>query len=160
MNTPLNRIAPLLRLRQYEPTRDIERCLAIWRSASEKGHPFLDAKTLDGDAAIVRDVYMPAAEIIVAEQDDRVIGFVALLDAMVGGLFVDPVSHRLGAGRALIDAALRRKGRLEVEVYEANNGARAFYSASGFVEAGRRDTDDHGRPFPLIRMTLWAGAAE
>jgi GNAT superfamily N-acetyltransferase len=126
--------------------------MSIWRGASEAGHPFLDAGTLDADAVVVRDTYMPAAEITVAERDGTVIGFIALLGDLIGGLFVDPDAHRSGAGRALITDAIRRRGRLEVEVYAANPGARAFYAACGFVETGRRDIDDHGRPLPLIRM--------
>jgi 8-oxo-dGTP pyrophosphatase MutT (NUDIX family)/N-acetylglutamate synthase-like GNAT family acetyltransferase len=144
-------------LRPYDAARDLDRCLAIWRAASEVGHPFLDAATRDADANVIRDIYMPAAEVTVAERDGQVIGFVALLGQLVGGLFVDPAAHRAGAGRALIDDALGRKGRLEVEVYEANRGARAFYAACGFVTASRRERDDHGRALPLIRMTLEGG---
>jgi GNAT superfamily N-acetyltransferase len=131
--------------------------MILWRAASEAGHPFLDAATLDADAVVIRDTYMPAAEITVAERDGAVIGFIALLGDLVGGLFVDPAAHRSGAGRALIEEALRQKGRLEVEVYEANAGARAFYAACGFSPTGRRDTDDHGRAQPLIRMTATDG---
>jgi 8-oxo-dGTP pyrophosphatase MutT (NUDIX family) len=145
------------RLRPYDAMRDLERCMVLWRAASEAGHPFLDAATLDADAIVVRDTYMPAAEVMVAERDGVVVGFIALLGDMVGGLFVDPAAHRAGAGRALIGDALRRRGQLEVEVYEANAGARAFYGACGFVETGRRETDDHGRALPLIRMTLGEG---
>ncbi|NKX44648.1 GNAT family N-acetyltransferase [Roseibacterium sp. KMU-115] len=144
-------------LRPYDATRDLDRCLALWRAASEVGHPFLDAATLDADAEVIRDIYMPAAEVTVAERGGRVIGFVALLGDLVGGLFVNPAAHRTGAGRALIAAALQGKGRLEVEVYEANREARAFYAACGFVPAGRRERDDHGRALPLIRMTLDGG---
>lgn len=149
--------ATTLRLRPYHALRDLERCMALWRAASEIGHPFLEAATLDADAVVVRDSYMPAAEITVAEQAGTVVGFIALLGDLVGGLFVDPAAHRSGAGRALVSDALRRKGRLDVEVYAANAGARAFYIACGFVETGRRDTDDHGRALPLICMTLTEG---
>lgn len=146
-----------MNLRPYEGSHDLDRCMAIWRAASEVGHPFLDAATLDADAVVVRDTYMPAVEIFMAERAGTVVGFIALLGDLVGGLFVDPAAHRSGAGRALISDALRRKGLLEVEVYAANPCARAFYSACGFVETGRRDIDDHGRALPLIRMTLTQG---
>jgi ADP-ribose pyrophosphatase YjhB (NUDIX family)/predicted GNAT superfamily acetyltransferase len=154
---PLLSAAPALRLRPYDGPSDLDHCMVLWRAASEAGHPFLDAATLDVDALVVRELYMPAAEITVAERNGKVVGFIALLGDLVGGLFVDPGAHRSGTGRALIGDALRRKGRLEVEVYEANPGARAFYAACGFVETGRRDTDDHGRALPLIRMTLKEG---
>jgi len=143
-----------LHLRPYEPARDLDRCLAIWRAASEVGHPFLDAATLDYDADLILNIYMPAAEIAVADTRGRTIGFLALLDDLVGGLFVDPAEHRQGAGRALVAEAMARHDRLEVEVYEANPGARAFYASCGFVETGRRETDDHGRSLPLVRMEL------
>jgi ribosomal protein S18 acetylase RimI-like enzyme len=139
-------------LRPYDPDSDLVPCLAIWRRASETGHPFLDAATLDADAEIVRAQYMPAAEITVAEAAGRAVGFIALLGGTVGGLFVDPAHHGRGAGRALVMDAARRKGALDVEVYAANAGARAFYRAVGFVETGRRETDDRGRPLPLIAM--------
>jgi GNAT superfamily N-acetyltransferase len=149
-----------MKLRNYLAHADLDRCLEIWRDASELAHPFLDAATLDVDADVIRQTYMPAAEITIAEQDGRVIGFIALLGDLIGGLFVHPSDHRHGAGRALVADAQARKGRLEVEVYEANDGARAFYAACGFVETGRRATDDHGRELPLIRMALDAGRTQ
>ena len=139
-------------LRPYTPASDLERCMAIWQAASEAGHPFIDAASLTRDAALVRTEYMPAAEIVVAQMDGEAVGFIALLGDFIGGLFVDPARHRCGVGRALIEDAAARKPRLEVEVYEANTGARAFYAASGFTETGRRTQDDQGRPFPLVRM--------
>jgi regulation of enolase protein 1 (concanavalin A-like superfamily)/GNAT superfamily N-acetyltransferase len=142
----------MMRLRPFDTARDLDRCLAIWRAASEVGHPFLDAATLDADATIVRTRYMPAAAITVAESAGRVVGFVALLGDHVGGLFVDPAAHRAGAGRALVADALARMGRLTVEVYAANTGARAFYAACGFTETGGRAMDDLGRALPLVRM--------
>jgi GNAT superfamily N-acetyltransferase len=143
-----------MNLRRYNAHKDLDRCVEIWREASEVAHPFLDAATLAADADVIRQTYMPVAEITVAERGGQVIGFIALLDDLIGGLFVHPSHLRHGAGRALVADALARKGQLEVEVYEANAGARAFYTACGFVEEGRRETDDHGRELPLIRMAL------
>ncbi|WP_029031894.1 GNAT family N-acetyltransferase [Salinarimonas rosea] len=139
-------------LRRYDPARDADACLSIWRDASRAGHPFLEEAALEADAVLVRDVYLPKAEIVVAEEDGRVVGFVALLDAFIGGLFVDPTRHGGGVGRALVLDAASRKGALDVEVYEANAGALAFYVRLGFVETGRRETDDQGRAHPVVRL--------
>lgn len=141
-------------IRPYDPAEDLDECLAVWRAASEVGHPFLGPAALDADAVLVREVYMPRAEIHVAVADGRVVGFIALLGDVVGGLFVDPRVHGRGIGAALIRFAAAAEGTLAVEVYEENAAARAFYGRVGFVETGRRPTDDQGRPHALIRMIL------
>ncbi|WP_372423175.1 GNAT family N-acetyltransferase [Salinarimonas chemoclinalis] len=139
-------------IRPYDAARDADACLAVWRDASRAGHPFLGENALAADAVLVRDVYLPKAEIAVAEEDGRVVGFVALLGDIVGGLFVDPAWHGRGIGRALVLHAAERKGGLAVDVYEANTGARAFYRRLGFVEKGRQETDSRNRPHPLLRL--------
>ncbi|WP_371744735.1 GNAT family N-acetyltransferase [Nordella sp. HKS 07] len=57
-----------------------------------------------------------------------------------------------GIGRALVAHAIQLKGKLEVEVYEANENARSFYERMGFVEVSRAGEDDEGLPFAVIRM--------
>ena len=58
-------------------------------------------------------------------------------------LAVDPAKRRLGAGRALAQAALaegaaRGAARAFLEVRESNAAALAFYARLGFSVAGRR----------------------
>jgi ribosomal protein S18 acetylase RimI-like enzyme len=149
-------------LRDYEPGRDLARCLSIWRSASERAHPFLGAAAIESDLALVRRIYMPQAEILVAGLGLRVGGFLALTGETgghVGGLFVAPELHGRGIGRALVEAAAARRGALTVEVYAANAGARAFYAALGFRAIGSRAEDDQGRPHALIAMARPAPTA-
>jgi ribosomal protein S18 acetylase RimI-like enzyme len=139
-------------LRPYSAGTDAEACLAVWRRASEHGHRFLGQHQLDADAVLVRDIYLPRAEIVVAESEGRLTGFVALLDSFIGGLFVDPRLHGQGIGRALVGAAAGLHSDLSVEVYAKNAGALAFYRRLGFVETGRRPRDDQGRPHALVMM--------
>lgn len=139
-------------LRAYEPT-DLDRCMEIWWAASRHAHAFLEETELASDAELVRTLYMPGAEITVAESGGRIVAFIALIDSLVGGLFVDPEARRQGIGRLLMRHASKSKGVLTLEVYVANDGARAFYRALGYREILCHLTDDQGRPHPLIRMT-------
>jgi len=41
-----------------------------------------------------------------------------------------------------------------LKVNEGNPGARAFYERMGFVAVGRAETDDAGRPWPLVLMEM------
>lgn len=63
-------------------------------------------------------------------------------------------------GQALIAEAADRHGDLRIEVYQQNLEATLFYRACGFVPTGRRETDDLGRPFPLLIMECKIGECE
>ncbi len=142
-------------VRDYDAPRDLERCMAIWEAASAEAHGFLGAAALAADREVVRAVYMPKAEILVAGTGLRVMGFVALVGSEgshVGGLFVAPQAQGRGIGRCLVKAAAARHGALTVEVYTANTGARGFYGAMDFRATGSRAEDDQGRPHPLIAL--------
>jgi GNAT superfamily N-acetyltransferase len=100
-------------------------------------------------------IHLPPAQIangqvLVAELDDRVAGFAAVVGGELDGLFVDPGLWRRGIGAALVDAAThraRRKG-LSLTVI-ANPGAREFYESCGFSLEGKAQT----RFGPALRMS-------
>lgn len=151
-----------VRLRPYAAA-DRDEVLALWRSASAVGHPFLGEADLAAQRLLVAEVYLPLAETWVAiegrEERGPVVGFVSLVDGPggggrhVGGLFVAPDRHGRGVGGLLLEHALLLKGPpLTLEVYEANAAAIAFYARRGFVVVGRKETDDQGRPLPLLTM--------
>ncbi len=118
-------------IRQYTDN-DVEAVVAVWRKASDLAHPFLSAAFQDVEAENVRNVYPKYADIWVREHEGQVVGFIALLDAEVGGLFLDPGHHGKGMGRALVDFAVKQRGSLTVEVFRDNTIGRAFYDAYGF----------------------------
>jgi ribosomal protein S18 acetylase RimI-like enzyme len=94
---------------------------------------------------------VPAEDVLVAELDARVVGFVQLHQAIplpshahvleVNGVAVDPDAQRRGVGRALVLAArheARGRGatKLTLRVLEPNHGARRLYESCGFQVEG------------------------
>jgi len=88
-------------------------------------------------------------EVLAAEADGRVVGFVALSfsqtltgpKAWVDDIAVQPGYRRQGIGAALLEAAVRRARQrgcayLLVDTAKGNPPARAFYRAYGFEEGG------------------------
>src|SRR5262245_19524991 len=84
---------------------------------------------------------------LVAEEEERVAGYVVALEAADEGeilnLAVAPAGRRRGLGRALVEhmlEALRARGvgQVYLEVRESNASARALYASRGFKEVGRR----------------------
>lgn len=93
-------------------------------------------------------------EVIVAELNDRVAGFAAVLIdddiAELDGLFVEPRLWRQGIGASLVDVAVheaRRQGLAMTVV--ANPSARVFYEKCGFTVEGAAQTQFG----PALRMS-------
>jgi len=118
-------------IRQFQ-SEDTEAVVKAWRSASELAHPFLTTAFLDQETENLRNIYLVAAEIWVTEIDGKVVGFIAMIENEIGGLFLDPSCHGQGLGRALVDKAVSEKGALTVAVFKKNSIGRRFYTAYGF----------------------------
>ncbi|ERT05848.1 acetyltransferase family protein [Lyngbya aestuarii BL J] len=119
-------------IRPYQE-QDINRLLEVWYSASKIAHSFLDEAFLETERQNIPNIYLPAAETWVFEQDNRVVGFISLLDEEVGAIFVEPQFQRQGIGGALINWARTIRSQLFVEVFKENKVGRAFYEQYGFT---------------------------
>jgi putative acetyltransferase len=131
---------------------DHPRLLAVWLASVRATHGFLTETDIQSLLPVVRDVALPRLEVWLAELPEGVAGFVALTDAHVEALFVDPAFFRRGCGQALIAHARHRKGALTVDVNEQNPSALAFYQRHGFEVEGRSPVDASGNPFPLLHL--------
>ena len=73
-------------------------------------------------------------DVLVAEVDGAVQGFVAFSDVELSWLYVDPRCYRRGVGSALVEAALLATGvPLSVEVLDGNERALSLYKKAGFA---------------------------
>lgn len=88
-----------------------------------------------------------------AEEDGRVVGFMGISGDKIEMLFIDAEARGKGIGSFLLEAAVRN-GAVRVDVNEQNPSALAFYRARGFRITGRDETDDAGRPFPILHLSL------
>ncbi|WP_448556861.1 N-acetyltransferase family protein [Thalassotalea montiporae] len=76
-------------------------------------------------------------EILIAEQNDQVVGFIAYDKEEIAWLYVHPTTYRSGIGKALVKAVIGSPARMfSIEVLKGNNAALAFYKSVGFVETG------------------------
>lgn len=119
-------------IRPYQ-SQDTDALIAIWEKANALAHPFLTKAFVAQVASDMRTLYLPNAEIWIADKDGAAIGFIALLGNEIGGLFVNPAYIGKGYGRALVDHAFALKGTLRVEVFKDNAVARPFYERYGFI---------------------------
>jgi putative acetyltransferase len=143
----------MIAIRRSRP-EDGQRAIDIWRAAVDATHHFLTLADRAEIDELVRD-FLPRTEMwLAADEADRPIAFTIASEGRMEGLFVDPAYHGRGVGRALVTHALTEGSALMTDVNEQNPAALAFYEHLGFVRIGRSETDDHGRPYPLIHLRL------
>jgi GNAT superfamily N-acetyltransferase len=77
--------------------------------------------------------FLERAELWVAEEGGRVVGFAGVSGSELTHLYTDPSAQNRGVGRALLDHVKSlRPERLELWVFQKNEGARRFYERHGF----------------------------
>lgn len=76
---------------------------------------------------------------------DVITGFIALRGRHIDQLYVDPLHQRRGIGSLLLGQAIESaSGRITLDVFEDNLGARAFYERHGFVGRDRWMNEQEG----------------
>jgi len=118
-------------IRKYNDI-EIPMLIDIWEQASTIAHPFLDAEFTQIVKKAMTEMYLPNSDTWVYIESNTIIGFIAMLENEIGGLFVKPSHHSKGIGTKLVDFIKKERYELEVEVFEKNHIGRAFYDKYGF----------------------------
>ncbi len=132
-------------IRKYNE-HDTDTVLAIWLNTSIKAHDFIEADFWRSQVENMRDIYLPASEIWVYEQDGSVIGFYALYESSLAAIFVLPEFQGQGIGKSLIAHAKDQSAELALSVYKANEASYQFYLSQGFVKISEQADPHTGHP--------------
>lgn len=112
---------------------DVSTVLEVWYQASLIAHPFLSEAFLAEEKTKLRDVFLPQSQTWVYVADGEVVGFASLVGNEVGGIFIRPSHQKQGIGTKLMNHVCQLCNIVELEVFEANKSARAFYARYGFT---------------------------
>ena len=72
--------------------------IVIWEAAAQLAHPFLTDDFHQMVKKAMTEMYLPNSNTWVYVKDNVVLGFVAMIDNEIGGLFVNPEMHGKGIG--------------------------------------------------------------
>ena len=124
---------------------DLPAILALWMESTIHAHPFIEERYWRESESVVRDVYLPAAQTWVWEEEGELKGFASVIDdRFLGALFVAPAAIRSGIGKELVQHVQQRFSILSLEVYQKNQSAVNFYHALGFrIEDGAWQEETH-----------------
>ncbi|MFC0672981.1 GNAT family N-acetyltransferase [Brachybacterium hainanense] len=149
---------PDLRIRADRGPAEHPVLVAIWASAVEATHAFLDPEDREQIRARLMPQYFPQVRLLVAERGGRPVGFAGIAGTGLEMLFVHADEHRRGIGGALLARAIAEHDIRTVDVNEQNPQATRFYAARGFEVVGRSPEDEAGRPYPILHLRRNPGA--
>ncbi len=134
---------------------DYPTLVKIWEDAVRQSHDFLTDKEIGDIRSQLIPLYFPNVNLyVICDGDgDAIAGFMGLSHDKIEMLFVNPREHGKGFGTSLISMAIDRDIKL-VDVNEQNPTALGFYKRRGFKVISRDETDDAGRPFPILHMSM------
>jgi putative acetyltransferase len=82
------------------------------------------------------------------------IGILGVANRKLEMLFLSPDVIGKGVGRKLMEFVLNDLHVNQVDVNEGNTNATGFYQKFGFKVYDRTPLDDHGKPYPILKMRL------
>jgi putative acetyltransferase len=108
--------------------------------------------TLEENARFIANVILNECEVTVAEDQSRIVAFLARQGEEVRLLYTRPDRIGMGAGTQLIEAAkVSGISALELWCFQANARARRFYEARGFHAIRFTDGADNEERMPDVR---------
>ena len=125
-------------IRSYRNT-DQKAVMNIWLQSNLKAHSFIAADYWQTHYEEVAEM-LSSAELLVAENDGRICGFIGMYNEMIAGLFVDEYYRSKGIGKMLLDTVKQMNSQLYLQVYKKNNRALHFYQRESFsIEKEQQD---------------------
>ena len=121
---------------------DMESVLDIWLCASIKAHNFVKASFWESQVENMRNIYIPASELYVYEENSKVLGFYALNNNDLAAIFVIPNQQGKGIGKKLMAHAKKQRTILKLNVYKENEASHQFYLSQGFKVVSEQ-ADEH-----------------
>ncbi|MCH7955137.1 MAG: GNAT family N-acetyltransferase [Candidatus Marinimicrobia bacterium] len=138
-------------IRKYEE-KDIDELIEVWYPASKLAHPFLKEEYFEQERKKFTHPNIQRTETLVYEKDNKVVGFITLMNELVYAFFVDIDFQHSGIGRALMDHAKSIRPFLELYVFKDNEIGRKFYKKYGFIELSKHRDKETG--FTQLKLKL------
>ena len=133
---------------------DQKELLALWEASVRATHDFLGEGDIQTYKRLIGDDYFQSLDLYCVKKDQRIAGFIGLQTHLIQMLFVHPDFMKQGIGKSLVDFAITEHKVTEVDVNEQNIQALGFYRSLGFEAFNRFETDDAGKPFPILSLCL------
>ena len=117
-------------VRKYIP-RDAEEVMEIWLLSNVKEQSFIPKKYWNKNFTEIKRV-IGIASVYVYEEAGKIVGFIASMENVMVGIYVEEDYRDHGVGKVLLDKLKADMGGLEASVYTKNKRALDFFGREKF----------------------------
>ena len=132
----------------------INSLVAVWEKSVRATHLFLSEDEILNIKEYVPQALNSVENLIVAEDNNKLVGFMGIEKESLEMLFIAPEEFGKGLGKELIELGIKSYSVKKVAVNEQNPKAKGFYEHMGFKVYKRTEVDEQGNPYPLLYMKL------
>lgn len=111
--------------------RELDQVMDIWLEANIEAHPFVSEDYWRSNQMEVRKL-LPQSEIYVYQLDEKILGFMGIVDGYIAGIFVKNMYRGQRIGQQLLNVAKDDFEELTLAVYKKNQQAYHFYLREDF----------------------------
>ena len=131
-----------------------DQIISVWEKSVRATHDFVKPHDIDYFKQIVKGIDFHSFSVYCLTSENKVVGFMGIVDYTIEMLFLDPDFIGQGLGTKLMNFALDELKANKVEVNEQNFNAVKFYSKFGFSTYERTEKDPEGKDYPILKMKL------
>jgi putative acetyltransferase len=113
---------------------------------------FKEIHSVEEDLKFFAEVIFKKDQIFIAEENQKILGFIAFNSEFIDQLYVLPEAQRRGIGSRLLKFAQDFSPHLKLWTFQENQRAQAFYKKHGFNEVRRTDGSANEEKEPDILM--------
>ena len=133
----------------------ISSLIEIWEKSVRATHLFLpESEILNIKDKFLADALNNIPQLVIAQEEDTPIAFMGIEGQKLEMLFVTAEKRGKGIGKKLIEYGIKNFSINELTVNEQNPQAKGFYEHLGFQVYKKSETDEQGKPYPILYMRL------
>ncbi|MDO5570268.1 MAG: GNAT family N-acetyltransferase [Bacteroidales bacterium] len=126
----------------------------LWKTTVRATHHFLSEDDIQKLTKFVKIGLSGIEILIIVIDNQRPVAFIGIEAGKIEMLFVSPDYLGKGVGRELVELGISQYNVRFVDVNEQNPQATGFYLHIGFKIFERKELDEQGNPFPILKMKL------
>lgn len=111
---------------------DLNRLVEIWLNSNIDAHNFIEENYWRSNIAYLREE-LPKSDLYLAEIDNKIVGFMGIMDSYIAGIFIDKDFRSMGLGKKLLQIGKDKYDFLSLNVYVKNENAYKFYLNNDFI---------------------------